>query len=181
MQLCLQVCIICIQKFVHAFVWLCMCVNWAGAACHLSAQHELWVNCGLTDGVRMPLPIHRSKADVSLALKLQSHSWQLHSVRDPTSYLAERWCSTDELSVFQKTAAKPYPRFLLSKHAQYTSHSALPCPDLVYSLSPMAILSSFNSFSHSVSLSPSLSETHTHTTKEHAETWLVEHSVSVWV
>lgn len=52
--------------------------------CHLRAQHRNVSELYFDQWVfQMPLPILRSKADVSLALKLQSHSWQRHNSRRP--------------------------------------------------------------------------------------------------
>lgn len=88
---------------------------------------NMWVNCTLTSGFQMPLPILRSKADVSLALKLQSHSWQQHNVSSLSSYLAVGWCLY-VLSAFQKTQQTISLTFSLKKHrAHSTAKADLQC------------------------------------------------------
>lgn len=85
----------------------------------------MWVNCTLTSGFQMPLPILRSKADVSLALKLQSHSWQQHNVSSLSSYLAVGWCLY-VLSAFQKMQQTISLTFSLKKHHAHSNCQSWP-------------------------------------------------------
>lgn len=87
-----------------------------------------------------PLPILRSKADVSLALKLQSHSWQPHNVRGP-KLLSGRGMMPGRamcFSIKNRYVARPSNFYPPSKH--FT-----PSPDLRCSVSPLAVLSAVKS------------------------------------
>lgn len=137
---------VCVSTGTHKFIvslvvvrvraaWVFPARTLTGRQMCATFQHstDMSVNCILSSGFQMSLPIVGSKADMSLALKPQSHSWQQHNVRGRSSYLAGGPCYLpfNKKEICSQTISQT---FTLKTH--YT-HSA----DLQCSVSPMAVLS----------------------------------------
>lgn len=105
-------------------VFVCPCVS--GGVCMLIKQLlgstfqpsvPVCIHCPWISSVQMPLPICRSDADMSEALKLQSQSWLLHNVRSPASV---HWCYADRLTEDQSAFHMTLTRASSISHSRST-------------------------------------------------------------